>query len=441
MTQLEFYKSFQFMIELLVAESLFTFRLQRRPFFVIRGILGLAACFLFSWLFPILSNNAFFISLMFFVLFAFTVFVSKFVYKSPWLNIVFCCVAGYTTQHVSYEMYNLILNALNVNANTPMGFYGDRFVAMFSNPLITMIYFYVFIVFYFFAYYFLGRKIEKHEKLQLKNAYIFVFVILILIVDILLNAVVVFYIASGANKLYMIIVGIYNILCCLFALYLQFEVSLRRKLESTIDTLKHLWHQEKEQYAFSKENIELINLKCHDLKHQIRQIGNNGMLNQSVVSEIENLITIYDSKVKTGNFALDIILTEKSLLCNKNGIKLSCIVDGKKLNFMKEEDIYSLFGNIVDNAIEAVISLDNDQRLIDLHVKAVDTLLSINAHNFYKNSLEFKDGLPKTTKADEEYHGFGMKGIQFICNKYNGDLSINTKNQVFNINILFPLDD
>lgn len=438
MTQLEIYKSFQFFAELIIAESLFCYGLQRRSRFALRAVGAAALCFVIFFFFPVLSNNAFYVSLMFFVLFAVTVLLSKFVYRESWLVIVFCCIAGYTTQHMTYEMFNLATNAMGVNASSPMGFYGEKMSPLFSNPLLIILYVYLYIVFYFFAFYMFGRRIKKHETITMKNPFVFVFVILILIVDILLNSIVVYFISSEGNRLYLVIAGIYNVLCCMFALYLQFEVSLRQKLETTLDAVQRLRHQEKEQYAASKENIALINMKCHDMRHQIRMIGSGGLGPQSV-AEIENLINIYDSSVKTGNDALDIILTEKSLLCGRNNIKLSCIADGASLSFMTEEDIYSLFGNIVDNAVEAVMSLPPEKRTIGLNIKATDNLLSVNSHNYYDKDLYFVGGIPETTKADKQYHGFGMKSIQYICDKYGADLSIEAKNNVFNINILFIL--
>ena len=81
------------------------------------------------------------------------------------------------------------------------------------------------------------------------------------------------------------------------------------------------------------------------------------------------MIDIYDSMLKTGNEALDVIFAEKSLLCRKNDIKLNCIIDGAKLSFMETADIYVLFGNLMDNAMEAVEKLsDVDKRIVSVNV-------------------------------------------------------------------------
>lgn len=80
------------------------------------------------------------------------------------------------------------------------------------------------------------------------------------------------------------------------------------------------------------------------------------------MDEIEKSVSLYDANVKTGNTVLDTILTEKSLLCYKKGIILSCVADGENIAFMEDADVYSLFGNALDNAIEAVLKLEEQRK-------------------------------------------------------------------------------
>lgn len=442
MTQLEFYKSYQFVAELIIAELLFCFKFERRSYFYLRLPAALAAVVVLARFFPVpsaLTQNALYISFMFFCIFVYTVLASKFLFKEDWLKIVFCMLAGYTVQHAAYELYNLVLTVMGINADSPMGSYGSDKVAFFENPFATAMYIVIYTVTYFLASLLFGRKIEVREKLKITNGYIFALAVLLFAIDIIINAVIVYYIAADGNVLYLSIVSVYNIICCIIVLFLMFEVAFRRKLQDELSAVKLLRQREKEQYKISKTNIELINMKCHDLKHQIRNIGTIGALNEQSVKEIENLIQIYDSALHTGNAALDTIFMEKLLRCNRDGVRLSCIADGKKLSFMREYDIYSLFGNLIDNAIEAVLSLEESKRVISLSVRAVNNLLSVNLHNFFNSKIKFENGLPVTTKPDKNYHGFGMKSVEYICSRYGGDLSISTENNVFNINILFPI--
>lgn len=437
MTQLEFYKSFQFVAELIIAEALFCLRLNGRSKYFIRLPFALAGVVLFSFLFPIITTNAFYISFTFFCIFVATFVAAIFLYKERLIKLLFCMLAGYTVQHTAYELYSLTINLMGGAGQGFNNFYSDEEFVFFGNPFFFVIYLCVYFATYFIAALLLGRKIERGDKLHITNLYIFIFAILLLSVDIIINAIVVFYVMPDGNTLYLTIMGAYNIICCAVVLLLMFEVALRQKLEDTLHTVNLIRRREREQFKLSKENIELINMKCHDLKHQIHGLGASGQVNAEALKELEGLISIYDASVHTGNDVLDVILMEKLLRCNEKGIRLSCIVDGKQLTFMREGDIYSLFGNIIENAIEAVLPLEPSKRVITLKAYAINDMISVNLTNYFSGKLEFEDGLPVTTKLDKKYHGFGMKSVKYVCSKYGGDVSVSVEDNVFNLNLMF----
>ena len=148
---------------------------------------------------------------------------------------------------------------------------------------------------------------------------------------------------------------------------------------------------------------------------------------------------IYDSIVKTGNEVLDTILTEKSLKCGKNDIQLTCTVDNSNLDFISISDLYSLFGNIVENAIEAVLKIDDKKkRVICLNVKQTEKLLSVHIENYYAGEITFVGGLPQT-KKDVRFHGFGMKSVRMIAEKYGGNVIARTDGDLFKLDILVPI--
>ena len=202
---------------------------------------------------------------------------------------------------------------------------------------------------------------------------------------------------------------------------------------------KEAIRQSQLQYEIQKDNIELINIKCHDLKHQIGKYARQGGLDEKTVSEMKDAINIYDSSVKTGNEVLNIVLTEKSLVCNKNKINLSCMVDASGLTEFSEGDLYALFGNILDNAIEAVSQIsDVERRCIGLHVQSFPGFVSIMTDNYYEGKINFKNGLPITLKENKLDHGFGLKSIRLITEKYDGEMHITTEDNVFRLTLLFP---
>ena len=196
------------------------------------------------------------------------------------------------------------------------------------------------------------------------------------------------------------------------------------------------------QYIFAGENIELINMKCHDLKHQITRIRKEmeDARKDEALKEIEDAIQIYDHVAKTGCEALDTLLTEKGLYCDSYGISLNYMVDGEILSWMKSADIYSLFGNARDNAIEAVIEeKEPEKRIITLQVFEKMSYLCIHMENYSGFAVRFEDGLPITRKKDKKYHGFGLKSMKYVVKKYKGTMTMEQKNQFFYLDILIPL--
>lgn len=83
--------------------------------------------------------------------------------------------------------------------------------------------------------------------------------------------------------------------------------------------------------------MELINIKCHDLKHWFQRLqGLSGSAYEKEAKEIQKALTIYDSMFQTGNQILDTILTEKKLYCEYNKINMTCIAEGEKLDFYQK---------------------------------------------------------------------------------------------------------
>lgn len=159
------------------------------------------------------------------------------------------------------------------------------------------------------------------------------------------------------------------------------------------------------------------------------------------MSEIERAVLIYDDIAKTGNYALDITLMEKCLLCEEYHIRFTYIVNGEKLGVMEAVDVSSLFGNILDNAIENSLKENENHRIIRLNVAVWQGFLRIHCENYCSRQVEFKDGLPVSERRESGYHGFGAKSIRYIAAKYGGNLAMSLEDNVFSVNIIIPLAD
>ena len=161
---------------------------------------------------------------------------------------------------------------------------------------------------------------------------------------------------------------------------------------------------------------------------------------EDYLDEIERSIQIYDSTIETGNEVLDTVLTEKSLYCEQHQITMTCVADGSKLGFLDGVDVYAIFGNALDNAIESVSKVpEPEKRLIAVSVWSRSGLLLIQVENYFEGTLAFEDGLPVTSKEDKDYHGFGTKSIRYAVEKYDGCMGIYPENNLFLLRISIPI--
>lgn len=427
-----------FLAELLIGEGLFCFHLKRRNRFVFRLTGSFFVILIGTLIFPIAYYNAYYISLMFFYIFLLTVGMILFCFDVSVWSVVFCAIAGYTVQHIAYTIYNTVVDIFYLDqiidyliANNP---YSTLLHPEGGYSIVTAIaYVQIYFCTYWFAYRILGVRVRRDADLHIKNRSFVLLSGIIIIVDVFFNMITVFYTKIESGSAYLV-ENAYNLITCFLALEIQFSQLSTKEVERELETIRYLWRERNNQYEMTKQNIELINIKCHDLKHQIRNLT---AIDEKELQTIEKALTIYDSTVKTGNEALDVILTEKALLCEEKKIRLTMIIDGKLLDFIAPYDIYSLFGNALDNAIEAVLHLDEDRRNISVIVKSKGQCTIVHLENYFAGDLALKDGIPQTTKENSDFHGYGVLSMKSIVESYGGTLSIEVKKNIFNLNFLF----
>ena len=113
------------------------------------------------------------------------------------------------------------------------------------------------------------------------------------------------------------------------------------------------------------------------------------------------------------------------------------MIDGGNFEFMESGDLYCMFGNLIDNALEAVSKIqEKEKRIINLSARRKGNIIFIEEDNYFVGELVFKDGLPVTSKEDKNYHGFGTKSLRMIVRKYGGELSTTSDNNIFHLSII-----
>lgn len=429
----DFFVAHGFVLELVLAAWVYCHYYERRENFAIRAAAAIGLMLLNSVLWHHLSgiipSKAWAISamgiakyLLFFLIGYGSIQLCMRCEKS---EAMFCMTCALATQHLSYVLYDDVL------ALSGWAYDSVQAVAIISAVMLLV---------YLAAYYLFVRKMKQHPELSFQNRENLIVGGLLILFTIVIKFIMEPYLsARSMTKLY-VLVSIYDVVCCVLALMLERGLFRNQALTDEKNFLTQLVHMQEEQYRTSKANVEMVNIKCHDMKHQISHITST--TDPDAIRELEQIISVYDSSLQTGNEILDVCLMEKKLLCEKNSIKLDCIANGQCLSFMQPSDLFSLFGNALDNAMEAVCKLDDvEKRIIFVSVKEELGMAVIHVENNYTGELIMADGIPRTSKDDEFYHGYGVKSIRMVVEKYDGNMALLPQNGIFNLNITIPVPE
>lgn len=210
------------------------------------------------------------------------------------------------------------------------------------------------------------------------------------------------------------------------------EADLEREL------LEQIREQDRKQYARFRDNVDYINTKSHDLKHYLELLERGQALPERELRQVSESLQKLDSETDSGNETLDLILTDRRLACERQGIELIFQTDGTRLEELDVIDTYSVFCNILDNAIEYAGKLPKEKRRIRLGLRTIRSMVFIHQENYLEEELEIKDGLPATTQEDELLHGFGLKSVRDIVRKRGGELFVRAESGRFELDICFP---
>ncbi len=277
-------------------------------------------------------------------------------------------------------------------------------------------------------------------KMQLKDSIILTIVFLIAFtISLLANfnvlnlerlADLALYISSGVLAAIFMMIFMYskNIL------YLR-EQEQRDKLQIA---------QLQQQYAYYQDKLkdeERIRSIYHDMKNHLLVLeGNQGTeATRQMAQELRSQIADYENYIHTGNDFLDIIIRDKAEKAREKKIDFSASVDFRDVDFIDPLDISTLFGNGIDNAIEASEELPEEQRVILVKAGRVQDFISILIENNCVSGIQQSGSL--TTKEDKFLHGFGILNMRKAAEKYGGTCTTANRDGKYTLKILLPVSN
>lgn len=173
----------------------------------------------------------------------------------------------------------------------------------------------------------------------------------------------------------------------------------------------------------------------HDINNHI--IFTLELLKRGEVEEAIKCLSTYDEYMETnsiissGNFAIDAIINQKVNLARKNHIKTDVKIELPEEVYISELEICSVLGNLLDNAIEASCEIDYSLRNMSVNIYSKIDFICFIVKNNCADTIELR-----TSKEDKKMHGFGLKNVNLIAQKYDGKMEIHKNKGSFQVNVI-----
>lgn len=350
---------------------------------------------------------------------------------------IYGTACAYTTQHLSDTIIMLLFPWRAFSGAS------DSVSAAFSLHFSDISAFFISLVVLLCGYFLIARPLPENGQYQADTTYSWGSALVVLGFVLIPSYYAKILLPVSGTAMFRVCM-LFDLLCCVFMLWVQVERQQEKKLIREVQVERIIRDRQKEQFTIARDSVERINRKCHELKHQVAAIRSlpNAEEQKKGLAELEKAVVFYDYFAKSGNEVIDTVLTEKGLLCEQAGITWTCMANGPTLDFMEASDLYLLFDSALENSIESVRKLtDQKHRIIALTLHRKRDMAFLQIENYFEGTLVFDHGLPASTKPSDGLHGYGLKNIRSIVQKYHGTMDITTENRLFLLSILLPLPE
>lgn len=413
---------FTFVLQLYVSENMFLIYFKRRDHFYWRFAISSLLFIGLSMILPVIF--LYFFEAYFPGVRTLTVMFLSFIafyscYKGKFTDILFACTGGVLLQNLAVNMQNML----------------EYLFGYTWSPLSPFMFLSFFVV-YVAGWFVLCMHLKKMKNLSMNR----IIALVTALASYLFACVIFTGTNTDATSLDYFYAHLLIFFCDVLSLMMMFGLYRQQSMAVDKAVLEQLLMKSKEQYEISKKNMDVINMKCHDLRYRLDGLNVKDQSDKESIEEIRQAINIYDNIAKTGFPPLDVVLSDRILACEKDSISFTYLVKIEKLSLFSTTDLVALFGNLIDNAIEAERKIEDEKRrVISLKVTNNNAFLGIHIENYTNTKATFQNGLPVSDKGDDTLHGYGSKSVRYIAEKYKGHAVFKQENNLFIVDILIPL--
>lgn len=344
---------------------------------------------------------------------------------------IFCCSMAFSLETLSTDLDRIVsTTVLGVTRSQPLWLAIARYWAVSA-------------VVFAAAYLLLVRRVEAKGLVRIEDKAMLLVAVVAIGLDIVFNlALKDLAVLDGVPRRYVITFQAVYLGMCVFVMYSEYEVIYNRRLQLGMLEAEQLRQQSARQYEASLENMAAINAKCHAIRHRVAHLENDHGADRAEIAAIVREIDIYDSKVRTGNEALDVVIGERRLSCERWGITLACIADGRALAFMRPADLGALVGGALDAAIACARSVGSrEARRISLNASRAMGMASVHVEAPVGGSVRTSDGFPESVRTPDGERCLDNRALRMVAASYDALLSSKVIDHVLHINIMIPEPD
>ncbi len=282
-----------------------------------------------------------------------------------------------------------------------------------------------------FFYYALMRRLWKKDYRQSRTQMILYFVMFLYSV---FNFIIL--VTAATRKAdYLLICA--NLCCVVFAnLYLFYALKVedeKNSMEFQIAMMKQQESMQFEHYERQREKYGKSIEVLHDVSKHIRSIEElyqAGVTDKAMeyTRQIGGILKPLVPEEYSDNPMLNILLADRKQAAESMGIRFVVKVESTGLGFIEPVDVTTLFGNLLENAMQAALKCSGE-RYIKVHIKNYNEMLSIRIENSVEKEVRIKNGRPVSTGGRGT--GIGCLNVQRCVEKYGGSVLYKNGNGKF----------
>ena len=219
------------------------------------------------------------------------------------------------------------------------------------------------------------------------------------------------------------------------------------RMRNQSETYREQLNMQIRQYEWMEQMNEDLRMFRHDFPKKMRPLiayleGDRPDEAKEMAEQFMGFVAETGKTFRTGNYRLDTVLNCQQQIAKKDGIEIRVPFGA---TFPKEgispDDIYTIFPNALDNAIEACRNVEGE-RVIDFTSRVAGNTVYITIANPYTGELKQRGGAPVTGKTDKKNHGYGFRSIKKAAANYGKDnVSFTAENGVFELRIFLMIPE